>query len=157
MDNLQKFKALQTLYETQHEDFMWKVYPYLHNFNISEDIVQDAFVLAFQKLGKYDPTKGTMRTWFNSLLFRTLWDYKRKLKKENAIFSSVCLEDIKAVDGEVLRDHFEGIKNPFHRDLVILKVDYGYSFKEIAAMKKVNPHTVKKVFQRFKQNFVLEE
>ena len=71
-------KELEKYYkECRKKHVKYIAYLLKGNRDAAEDVVQDSFLKAFQKLDQYDSDKGKFSTWFNRILFNTLSDYKR--------------------------------------------------------------------------------
>jgi len=157
MDNLQKFnRELEEFFVCNRRHLINKIYPYIKSYDVAEEIVQDAFLKAITNPEALNLKRGTLKTWLNSILFSTLWDYKRKARKEHVLFSNEEPLDIGEHIEEKMSSLLCEVVNVFHRRILSLKFEYGYSYKEIADLLKINIHNVKKIVQRFKKSFVLE-
>lgn len=49
--------------------------------HLSEDLAQDAIALAIEKIDRYDPSKGNIKSWLYRLIQNVCFDEVRKLKK----------------------------------------------------------------------------
>jgi RNA polymerase sigma factor (sigma-70 family) len=128
------------------------------NHTLSEDVVQEAFMRAFQYWHSYDPNKSGIKNWFSRILFREL---SRVLKKENkhnhvnldfikdfADEHDYCkiIEDKASIE-DVLQEHFN-----FKQCLIVMLIYYrGYRIAEIAGMLDISESYVKQVSGRFRK------
>lgn len=146
--------TLEELYRTHYKHFIYKIYPYLHSYDIAEEVVQDAFIKAFTKFDTYDPEKGQIKNWFHSLLFSVLWGHKRAMKKTICSNNPEGLEHIIDINRDSLL-LFDNIENLFHKKILTTYFVLGYTYGETAEVCNVGKHNVKKIVQRFKKQFVL--
>lgn len=145
--------TLEQLYKTQRRHFIYKVYPYLNSYALAEDLVQDAFVKAFTKLGQYDAKKGTIKSWFNSILFSLMWNHKRHLKRQPHqvdITNYLDSEDFSYSEDIDLTSVLEEVKNSIHRRVLVLHLVLGYSLAETASLTKEQQGNVRKIVQRYR-------
>ena len=49
--------------------------------HLSEDLAQDAIALAIEKIDRYDPSKGNIKSWLYRLIQNVCFDELRRLKK----------------------------------------------------------------------------
>ena len=147
--------TLEDLYKNHYKHFIYKIYPYTNSFDVSEDIVQESFVKAFGKLDQFDQKKGSLKNWFRSVLFSTLWNYKRTLKK---IPYSLDIEDY-LEGGDFAQFDFDGvedgieIENLFHRKILVMYFAFGYTYGEISKILGIGKWNVKKIIQRYRKKF----
>jgi RNA polymerase sigma-70 factor (ECF subfamily) len=59
---------LETLYETFHRQAIGLAYHMLGDMADAEDAVQDAFICAWRALDRYDPERGSQRTWLLAIV-----------------------------------------------------------------------------------------
>jgi RNA polymerase sigma-70 factor (ECF subfamily) len=53
-----------------------------------EDVVQDVFVVVHRRLGEFDATRASIRTWLFGILRRTVADYRRTQRRKPAQFGT---------------------------------------------------------------------
>lgn len=150
---------LEQLYKTQRRHFIYKVYPYLNSYALAEDLVQDAFVKAFTKLDQYDVKKGTIKSWFNSILFSLMWNHKRHLKRQPHqvdITNYLDSEDFSYSEDIDLTSVLEEVKNNTHRRVLVLHLVLGYSLAETASLTKEQQGNVRKIVQRYRNGWANE-
>jgi RNA polymerase sigma-70 factor, ECF subfamily len=64
----QSLAQLETLYETYHRQAIGLAYHMLGDMADAEDAVQDAFICAWRALDRYDPERGSQRTWLLAIV-----------------------------------------------------------------------------------------
>lgn len=128
------------------------------NHTLSEDVVQEAFMRAFQYFHSYNSSKSGIKNWFSHILFRQLSRTLRNEKKHNHVnleFVSnevdehdycAIIEDMLSIDN-VLQQNFN-----FKQCLTILLVYYrGYKIGEVATMVDVSESYVNKTCSKFRK------
>lgn len=128
------------------------------NRESAEDIVQEAYCKCLEKIDTFDPEKGTLNVWFNSVLFNTLRDAQRG-HKVNVDNLDVNYELTELLDGrpsanqelvKTMSDELSDVKNDKHRRVLSLFYVSGYSSSEIAAMEGMTQTNVTTIVKRFK-------
>jgi len=148
--------TLEQLYKAGRKGYIYKINYYLHNYAVAEDLVQDAFVKAFVKFDQYDVKKGTIKAWFNSILFSVLWNYKRSLKRQPFqvdILNYLDSEEFAYCEDTSLIKVLEGVKNKTHRHVLALHLVLGYSLAETAKISKEQQGNVRKITQRYRESW----
>ncbi len=145
---------LEALYLKHRKTFIFKLYPYVHNYEVAEDLVQDAFIRALANLSQYDEKKGSIKGWFTKILFSCLWNYKRQNKKQPITY------DIDSVDEEALltyeeepnlRQYLQSVGNVKHRKALISYFMLGHTYHEAAAVSSLDAENVRKIVSRFRE------
>ncbi len=80
-------KAFEYLYDNYSGSLMGVITKIIKDTEKSEDILQDAFLKIWRKIGDYDPSKGRLFTWMVNIARNTAIDQFRKDK-------NIWLEDI---------------------------------------------------------------
>lgn len=149
--------SLEALYEGQRHTFISKIYPYVRNRDVAEDIVQEAFTRALDKQDQYDPKKGGVKGWFLKILFSLVWTHVRSLKKTPPMYDiDLVLEsDLPVYQEEPsLKEYVSGVTNIKHKQALLGYYILGYSYKEIATMLNLTYDNVRKIVQRFKEGVI---
>ena len=129
---------------------------YVHDPTVAEDIVQDAFTKACLVAAQYNPSKSGLKTWFNKILFSTIWDYKRKNKKS---ISTVDITDyMDSLDistsqndvSESIKAAILAIRNVTHQSVLLSYYVLGYGTKEIEGVLGIKEANSRKIIQRFR-------
>jgi RNA polymerase sigma-70 factor (ECF subfamily) len=87
-------KAFEYLYDNYSGSLMGVITKIIKDTEKSEDILQDAFLKIWRKIGDYDPSKGRLFTWMVNIARNTAIDQFRKGK-------NIWLEDIDESIGAV--------------------------------------------------------
>lgn len=133
-----------------------------NNFAAAEDIVQEAFARALAFYPSYDPNRGSIDKWFNSIMFNALKDYQKSEKgivyTDPDDLSALDVLDVKqATNGKKLNSLLESaimhIKNETHRRVLQLFYLMGYSSKEISQIEhRVSQTNVTTLVMRFRDS-----
>lgn len=145
---------LEKLYRDNRRTFIFKVYPYVRQYDIAEDLVQEAFSTALNKFEQYDKKKGSLKGWFTKILFSVLWNYMREIRKRPQMTNIDYLLDSDLLGYEEepdLREHLLALKNVSHKKILASHLILGYSPKETASAVKTTEANVRKVVQRFRE------
>jgi RNA polymerase sigma factor (sigma-70 family) len=146
--------TLTELYEKDRQKLVFKVYPYLNkSYDAAEDLVQTAFVKALSCINQYNSDKGSIKTWFNKILFSTLWNSLRKNKKEPVMFDidEQFVETFLSYESEnEMLPLIMGVENKTHKSVLLGHFIFGYTPKEIHSVTGVTQDNVRKIVQRFR-------
>jgi len=146
------------LFDKFYKEYREKLYSValrmVNNHEDAFDIVQESFVKAYQKWGKFR-AEAKFYTWIYRIVINLSYDYIRKRKKEKVgeveenIFKSEKLESDKMV---ILRDIKNEIQKeienltPKQKSIFILKTYEELQYKEIARILKSREGTVKATY-----------
>lgn len=145
---------LEEFYKRNYRSSIKKVMPYVSDYAVAEDLVQEAFTKALGCIDQYDEKKGEFKGWFTKVLFSVLWNYKRANKRiPNTIDISEVLdsEELSYCDEIDLIPYLKKRTNKHHRKVLIARFLLGYSDTETAEVCKTSPENVRKVVQRFRE------
>lgn len=146
--------TLAAMYTEHRRRFIFKLYPFTKNYDVAEDLLQEAIIKAFVKYDQYDPQKGAMKGWFTKILFSCLWDYLREQRKPPQILDidSATEADLSSyTEDKELVTLLEEISNPLHKKMLYAKLVFGYSYGETAEMLNTTKTSVRKTVQRFRK------
>ena len=126
----------------------------------AEDVVQEAFCRAWKYWPSYNEELGSIETWFNSLLFNALSDYKKRSRMVYQETGEVSANDLLTED--YLKKHeriisalIGNVKNDKHRRVLELFYLLGYTSREIAEMELgVSETNVRTIARRFRDKIV---
>lgn len=151
---LQHFDALYTAH-------VEAVYRYLQRRTlvraVAEDLTSAVFLKAMESIRSFSPSKGELRTWLYRIARNVLIDHYRSSAKRKTVdietvwdlqsdeIASLGVE--RSIDAEKLRAAMSGLK-PEHRDIVLLRVWEGLSYKEIAELTGKTENNAKVIFSR---------
>lgn len=127
---------------------------YADSYEEAQDIVQDAFIKVFKKIGTFSG-KGSLEGWIRRIMVNTSLDYLRsiknerfnvnvddvsfKLKENQQIVSSMQAEDLL----KIIRTLPTGYRTVFNMYAI-----EGYSHKEIADELNISENTSKSQYSR---------
>jgi RNA polymerase sigma-70 factor (ECF subfamily) len=134
------------------------------NSELTEEIVQEAFVAAWVSLGSFSQ-KSSWRTWLCSIAKNKLWEhYRRELSKQKSGLtddgsldghaSGIELEKT-VIDNETRSDVLKVLKGmpPTYRYALIMKYMDGMRVKEIAKVLGRSAKAVDGILQRARGTF----
>ena len=146
--------TLAELYLTHRKKMIYKVYPYVKDYSVAEDLVQIAFMRALYTESQYDPKKGSLKGWFTKVLFSCLWNYIREQKKVPITYDieTVLESELLGYEPEPgLLPYVEEVKNPTHKAVLVSYYVFGHSPEEIFTLLGVTQDNTRKIVQRFKE------
>lgn len=147
--------TLTELYAGHKRSLTSKLYPYTHNLDTAEDLVQDAFVRALVCFDQYDASKSSLKTWFTKIMFSCLWNKLREIRKTPTTFdiSDVVESEFLAYeDTPSLAPYIDAVKNSTHKAVLAGYFIFGYTPNEVAKLLGVERANVRKIVQRFQES-----
>jgi len=164
MDDLQLVKRFQSwdtaVFSELYEWYIDKIYTFIYhktyNQQVAEDICQDVFMKAFDKLSKFKiDKKSSFQSWLYTIAYNKVIDTYRKQK------DSSSLEDILEIwqqsDIHKIIDDKQKLKEVLayinemkseHRDVIMMKVWEWLSYKQISDITGMSVVNCKKIFSR---------
>ena len=113
-----------------------------------EDIAQEAFIKAYERLGDFSASKGRFSTWLyriaTNLCIDVLRKYKRKVIVENIEdrLEAVLPKHIENEEAEHLRNLIEQLEPPKYGEIIKAYFWEGKSYQDIAAVYGTSTNTV---------------
>ena len=113
-----------------------------------EDIAQEAFIKAYERLGDFSAGKGRFSTWLyriaTNLCIDVLRKYKRKVIVENieGQLEAVLPKHIENEEAEHLRNLIEQLEPPKYGEIIKAYFWEGKSYQDIAAVYGTSTNTV---------------
>jgi len=147
-------KDLTTLYKKNREKLIKKVGRLNHYGPDTEDIVQTAFCKALSSLHTYDEKKASLSTWLNSILIREVWNSFRKKNREPPFLDVLecVIEDTNSMQEELtFKNLLAKVDNPLHKEVLVAKIVYGYTYKELSSMLTIPQSSARAVIREFKK------
>jgi RNA polymerase sigma-70 factor (ECF subfamily) len=160
--NVEAFSKLISRYLNPLYNFVYRL---THDKILAEDIVQETFVKAWQKIKQYDSDRSSFKTWIFRIARNTLIDYLRK--KDHAVFSDFDADDGTNTLTDNLPDttmHIEEtlagiedtqtlekiLKKLSHsdREIILLHYHQQLTFEEIGTVLNTSPNTIKSRHRR---------
>jgi RNA polymerase sigma-70 factor, ECF subfamily len=118
----------------------------------AEEITQDVFVSVWRFATRFDPARGSARTWMMTLTHRRAVDVVRseeaaaRRETENAMydtpFDTVAEQATGRVEGEQVRHCLDTLTD-LQREAVTLAYYAGYTYPEVSSLLQVNLSTIK--------------
>lgn len=125
----------------------------------AEDVVQEAFCRALKYADSFEVREDKhMETWFNTIVRRSLYDFKRIELKQGMTAATDSGEseavEISGVD-QMMADEIVGFieakKNIDHKNVLYLSLLRNYPPRDIVEVLDLNLENVKRIVVRFKQ------
>ena len=127
---------------------------YADSYEEAQDIVQDAFIKVFKKIGTFSG-KGSLEGWIRRIMVNTSLDYLRSIKNErfnvNVDDVSFKLKDNQQVVSSMQADDLLKIIRTLprgYRTVFNMYAIEGYSHKEIAEELDISENTSKSQYSR---------
>lgn len=127
---------------------------YADSYEEAQDIVQDAFIKVFKKIGTFSG-KGSLEGWIRRIMVNTALDYLRSIKNERF---NVAIDDVQYMlkNKDVIVESMQA--NDLLKIIRTLPIGYktvfnmyaieGYSHKEIAEQLNISENTSKSQYSR---------
>ncbi|UCF36262.1 MAG: RNA polymerase sigma factor [Acidobacteriota bacterium] len=145
---------------TQHRGRAFALaYQYLQNYEDAKDIVQDAFIKAYQNLGKFD-LKRSFGPWLLTIVRNLSIDHLRRQKRVSADGLPDYLADPKssgkAVQQVLRNEIWTALQslNENQREIIFLKDYQGHSYLEIAEILDIPLGTVMSRLHHARKNLI---
>lgn len=135
-------EAFQIVYDEYEKLIYYIAYSITKNRENAEEIVQDTFLRMFNSIGSYDDN-GKFKQWLMQIARNLSYNKVTRDKEKNNVYDEEALRTAKAAPSTAnLILTIQGILDEVSANIVILRVIYNFSFKEIA--EEIN-HTIGKV------------
>jgi len=142
-----------------YDQFIKKIYDFVYyrtfHKETAEDLTSHIFTKALENIQSYKSTKGSFSTWLYQIARNTVIDHYRTKKEHMDIEFANDLHSPQNVETEAgARIHLDKVKaylknlNPEHRDIVLMRVWDGLSYKEIAEITGKSEASTKMAFGR---------
>lgn len=97
------------LMEKYHNEFFSYIYKITVNYETTEDLLQEFFLLSYNKLSKYNDSLSSYRTWMYRVLSNFMISYLRKKKLdyyniENESDFDYLTDDVDGVEEHIIKD-----------------------------------------------------
>ena len=164
MDDLklvQRFQSWETaVFSELYEWYIDKIYKFIYlkiyDQQRAEDICQDVFIKAFDKLSTFQiDKKSSFKSWLYTIAYNKVVDSYRKQKDQTSLNDILDIweqTDIHKLidDKQKLQEVIAYIKDmkPEHRDVIFMRVWEGLSYKEISEITGMSLANCKKIFSR---------
>ena len=147
-------QAQKYLFDRYSRVMMGVCLRYADSHEEAQDIVQDAFIKVFKKIGTFSG-KGSLEGWIRRIMVNTSLDYLRSIKNERF---NVSVDDVqfKLKENEVVVDSLQAedllkiiqTLPTGYRTVFNMYAIEGYSHKEIADQLDISENTSKSQYSR---------
>lgn len=144
--------AFAEIYARYSENILGVIYSVLHDQELSEEVLQDVFVKAWNNAGSYNAQKGRFFTWLLNIARNAAIDktrskaFKNSKQNQNAAFFVDILEDknnfSSKIDAIGIKKYIE-VLEPICKKVIQLLFFKGYTQKETAEELDIPLGTVK--------------
>lgn len=142
-----------------YEKYIEKIYSYIfyrvQHRETAEDLTSLTFTKALENFKKFSPSKGTFSAWLYRIAKNCIYDHYRSNHPNQNIEDAFDLhseEDISAeTDNKIQMEKIQKILSTLksdQRDLVIMRLWDGLSYREIADITGKNENSLKVTFSR---------
>ena len=153
----QEWAAQKELYLLYADKMMSVAIRYSVDFSAAKDLVQETFLIFFNKIEQYDESKGALGAWLSRILINKSFAEYRKNKKMvfggDEVFMDQVSNDASGLDRLEADDILKLLQELPHGCRVIfnLKVIEGYSHNEIGEILKINASSSRSQLTRAKR------
>jgi len=142
-----------------YDKYVRKIYDYIyfktHHKEIAEDLCSKTFIKCLEKLETYQQSKGSFSSWLYRIATNTVIDHYRTQKNHADIADAWdlasdedLLKDVENKDKFVEVEKLLKELSPQQRDIVMLRIWSGLSYKEIAEIVGKSEDNCKMIFSR---------
>lgn len=114
-----------------------------------EDLVQDIFLAAYKNIGRFDPRKGSFRTWLYAIARNRTLNARRKHREDRLPDDAIIADGRTPMDDLVVKEAFQNLDSALNRMKIQDRVIFvlaeleGLAYAEIARIEKLPLGTVK--------------
>lgn len=147
-------------FEAVYTDNIDAVYKYLYRRTLVKEIAEDltsiTFMKALENFRSFDPSKGAVRAWLYRIARNSLIDHYRHPSRSTVSIENVwdlpsdeltTLAAERAIDAKAVHEGLSKLK-PLQRELVLLRMWEGLSYKEISVILGKSEGNCKVLFSR---------
>lgn len=109
--------AMELLYSRYSALFYSLTYRMVADRQVTEDLVQDAFLVIWRRAASYNMQAGSARSWLLSIMHHRTIDYLRS-KRSRSILKEVTLEEGEQLEDATFPDVWEEVCRSLQRSLV---------------------------------------
>jgi RNA polymerase sigma-70 factor, ECF subfamily len=142
-----------------YDEYVKKIYNYIYfrtyHKETAEDLTSLTFTKAYEKIDSFANSKGNFSSWLYRIARNTVIDHYRTNKSTSDIFEAYDLSARENIETDFdVKDSLEKVQaylkqlNPDQRELVILRVWDGLSYREIAEITGKTEDSLKVAFSR---------
>lgn len=127
---------------------------YVRNPSEAEDILQDAFIMIFNKIATYDPDKGAISTWMRRVVINTALAHYRRFRFQFETTVGQFPDQVEMAPDVLSKISFDEIMNLVNdlpegtREVFNLSVFDAFSHDEIAEILQIPAGTSRSLLSR---------
>lgn len=150
---------LDTFYNENHVKHVNIMTRLTGSRDAGEDVVQEAYMRAWKYQGSYQPRKAELNTWFNTILYNALRDFKKLEKLGGVVVDDDVEEVVEHVPYERIQEHLQLVweeinnmtRNTRHKRILYLFYILGYTSRDISEIEKdITQVNVRVISKRFR-------
>lgn len=142
-----------------YDEYSKKIFDFIYfrtfHRETAEDLTSTTFTKALEKIGSFDPGKGNFGSWIYRIARNTVIDHYRTNKISSDIFEAYDLSTSENIETDFdARDQLAKVQqylsklNPEQRELVVMRVWDGLSYREISEVMGKSEDALKVAFSR---------
>jgi RNA polymerase sigma-70 factor, ECF subfamily len=143
-------EALRALYRAYAGELLGFALNALGERGAAEEVVQEVFTRAWRNADRYDPGRGSVRTWLYQIARHAIIDMRRRASARPALAAGEAFSEA-GTDADAIEQAMLGWQvaaalerlTPEHRQMIRLAHFQGLSVREIAERCKLPVGTVK--------------
>jgi RNA polymerase sigma-70 factor, ECF subfamily len=143
-------EALRALYRAYAGELLGFALNALGERGAAEEVVQEVFTRAWRNADRYDPARGSVRTWLYQIARHAIIDMRRRASARPALAAGEAFAET-GTDADAIEQAMLGWQvaaalerlTPEHRQMIRLAHFQGLSVREIAERCKLPVGTVK--------------
>ena len=125
-------EAFEIVYNEYEKLIYYIAFSITRNKENAEEVVQDTFLRMFNSIDNYTD-KGKFKEWLTEIARNISKNKVTRDKEKNTIYDDEIIGSAKSEKSNIdIILTIEGILEPLEADIVILRIVYDFSFKEIA-------------------------
>ena len=146
-----KIEALPVIHKHLERQIFAVAYSVLHDFSLSDDVVQDTYIKIIEKARSYKPGTSA-KAWILTIARNTALDIRKHRKFESADESisddaTDRFDENSVILSMQVKSALDTLSDD-DRQIITLKVYAGLKHEEIAAMMGITTEAAKKKYQR---------
>lgn len=152
----EKFEVIIKTYSKQLTSY---IYHMTNNNSDTEELLQDVFVTAYEKINKYKKSIS-FSAWLYKIAYNKTINYQKKKKLKNIVHGF----DFNQIEDTVDKSTYDGFSEEMEatlcrlnledKNILYLRIVEELSYKEISNMLNTKESTTRKRFERAKNRFV---
>ncbi|MDY4053186.1 MAG: sigma-70 family RNA polymerase sigma factor, partial [Bacilli bacterium] len=153
-------EAFEIVYNEYEKLIYYIAFSITRNKENAEEVVQDTFLRMFNSIDNYTD-KGKFKEWLTEIARNISKNKVTRDKEKNTIYDDEIIGSAKSEKSNIdIILTIEGILEPLEADIVILRIVYDFSFKEIAKYENMTIGKIQSLYysslKKLKKGFMYE-